>query len=158
MPERPQLLGAFGQQLRHWRGCAGVSQLALAAQAGTTPRHVSFIESGRSRPGRDLVLRLADALQVPLRDRNALLASAGLPPAFAVHELGDEAMRLLRFVLDNVLRSHEPFPAWIVGRGLRFLSANRAAEALFPGLCQLAPAAIIDLWYGAGPFRDLVEN
>src|SRR6266851_1416873 len=77
MSRDPQVLSPFGQQLRHWRRRSGVSQLDLAVQAGTSPRHVSFIETGRSRPGRDLVLRLAAALDVPIRERNALLTSAG---------------------------------------------------------------------------------
>jgi transcriptional regulator with XRE-family HTH domain len=158
VPRDPQALSPFGHQLRRWRHAAGVSQLALAAQAGTTPRHVSFLETGRSRPGRPLVLRLADALDVPLRERNALLAAAGFPPAFPEHDLGDAAMRSVALVLDRVLRAHEPYPAWVVGRGLRFRAANRAAEALFPGLCTLPPEAIVDLWYGPGPFRALVEN
>jgi transcriptional regulator with XRE-family HTH domain len=158
VPRDPQTLSPFGHQLRHWRRCAGVSQLALAAQAGTTPRHVSFVETGRSRPGRTLVLRLAAALDVPLRERNALLAAAGFPPAFPENELSDAAMRPVALVLDRVLRSHEPYPAWVVGRGLQFRASNRAAEALFPGLCGCAPEAIVDLWYGPGPFRQLVEN
>jgi transcriptional regulator with XRE-family HTH domain len=74
-------LSPFGQQLRQWRRRSGVSQLDLALQAGTSPRYVSFIETGRSRPGRDLVLRLAAALDVPIRERNVLLTSAGLPAA-----------------------------------------------------------------------------
>ena len=135
-----------------------MSQLELAAQAGTTSRHVSFVETGRSRPGSDLVLRLAAALDVPLRERNELLAAAGLPHAFPAFELGAESMRPVQRVLDHLLRTHEPYPAWVGGRGFRFLASNRAAEALFPGMCSLAPETIVDLWFGAGPFRQLVEN
>src|SRR5687767_2184942 len=72
-------LSPFGQQLRHWRTRSGMSQLTLSSLAGTTPRHLSFVETGRSRPGSDLVLRLATALDVPVRERNALLVAAGLP-------------------------------------------------------------------------------
>jgi transcriptional regulator with XRE-family HTH domain len=151
-------LSAFGQHLRYWRTQARLSQIELAAEARTTPRYVSFIESGRSRPGRDMVLRLASALDVPLRERNVMLASAGLPPAFPALDLDDAAMKPLRHVLDRVLRGHEPYPAWIVGRGLHFVSSNRAAERLFPGLCSMPAEQIIDLWYGLGPFRELVEN
>lgn len=158
MPPSPPPLSAFGHQLRQWRRRAGLSQIELAAQAGTTPRHLSFIETGRSRPGRELVLRLASALDVPLRDRNALLAAAGLPAAFAARELDEREMRPVRLVLERALRTHEPYPAWVVGPGLRFLSANRGAEALFPGLCGLPPESIIDMWFGPGPYRELVEN
>jgi transcriptional regulator with XRE-family HTH domain len=78
---------AFGEQLRYWRRRSGHSELALAAEAGTTPRHVSFLETGRSRPGSDIVLRLAQVLDVPLRERNRLLVAAGLPPAFGEQHL-----------------------------------------------------------------------
>lgn len=135
-----------------------MSQLDLAAAAGTTTRHVSFLETGRSRPGQELVLRLATTLDVPIRERNALLAAAGLPPAYPDHPLSDQAMRSINLVLDRVLHTHEPYPAWVVGRGLQFLRSNRAAESLFPGLCSRSPESIVDLWYGPGPFRELVEN
>lgn len=135
-----------------------MSQLELAAHAGTTPRHLSFIETGRSRPGADLVLRLAAALDIPIRERNALLVAAGLPPVYPAFALEDAAMKPVRKVLDRILVSHEPYPAWAVARGFRFVASNRAAESLFPGMCALSPEAIVDLWFGAGPFRDLVEN
>src|SRR6266536_1423032 len=96
----------FGQQLRQWRRRSGTSQLDLALQVGTSPRHVSFIETGRSRPGRNLVLRLAAALDVPIRERNALLTSAGLPPAYPDRELTDQTMRPIKLVLDRVLAGH----------------------------------------------------
>lgn len=158
MSRAQHVLSPFGQQLRQWRRRSGVSQLNLALQAGTSPRHVSFIETGRSRPGRDLVLRLAAALDVPIRERNALLTSAGLPPAFPARDLTDQAMRPVKLVLDRVLRGHEPYPAWVVGRGMQFLASNRGAEALFPGMCSLQPHEIVDLWFGPGLFREMVEN
>jgi transcriptional regulator with XRE-family HTH domain len=148
----------FGQQLRHWRTRAGKSQLELASDAGTTPRHLSFVETGRSRPGADLVLRLASALDIPIRERNALLLAAGLPPSFPAFALEDEAMKPIQRVLDRVLASHEPYPAWVGSRGFRFISSNRAAETLFPGMCSMSPEAIVELWFGPGPFRNLVEN
>jgi transcriptional regulator with XRE-family HTH domain len=155
---REATLSPFGQQLRHWRTRAGKSQLELASEAGTTPRHLSFVETGRSRPGADLVLRLATALDIPIRERNALLVAAGLPPSFPAFALEHEAMKPIQWVLDRVLASHEPFPAWVGGRGFRFFSSNRAAEALFPGMFSMSPEEIVDLWFGPGPFRDLVEN
>lgn len=135
-----------------------MSQLDLAAAAATTPRHLSFVETGRSRPGTDLVLRLAEALDVPIRERNALLGAAGLPPAFPQLALDDEAMKPIQRVLQRILTSHEPYPAWVGSRGFRFLASNRAAEALFPGLCAMSPAAVVEMWFGPGPFRELVEN
>jgi transcriptional regulator with XRE-family HTH domain len=154
----PDAPSPFGQQLRQWRRRIGVSQLDLALQAGTTPRHVSFLETGRSRPGRDLVLRLATALDVPIRERNTLLTSAGLPPAFPARDLTDQGTRPVKLVLERVLRGHEPYPAWVVGRGMQFLASSCGAEALFPGMCSLSPEKIVDLWFGPGPFREMVEN
>lgn len=148
----------FGDQLRHWRQRAGMSQLALANGAETTARHLSFIETGRSRPGRELVLRLAAALDLPLAERNALLVSAGLAPQFTARALSDAAMRPITLVLDKVLAAHEPYPAWVYARGLQAIRANAAADALFPGLCMMSPESIIELWFAPGPFRELVEN
>ncbi|MBL8680487.1 MAG: helix-turn-helix transcriptional regulator [Myxococcales bacterium] len=151
-------MSPFGQQLRLWRVRAGVSQLALAAIAGTTPRHLSFLETGRSRPGSELVLRLAAALEIPLRERNALLLAAGLAPAYPSLGLDDGVMKPVQRVLDRVLASHEPYPAWVGSAGFRFLASNHAAERLFPGMCAMSPEVIVDLWFGPGPFRELVEN
>jgi transcriptional regulator with XRE-family HTH domain len=156
--EKRKPASPFGERLRYWRRRFGLSQLDLAAQAATTPRHLSFVESGRSRPGRDLVLRLTAALDMPVRERNELLARAGLAPEFPSHDLDDRVMRPINLVLDKVLATHEPYPAWVVGRGLRFLRSNRAAEALFPGMCGMRPEEIVDLWYGPGPLRENVEN
>jgi transcriptional regulator with XRE-family HTH domain len=83
----------FGQLLRRWRTATGISQIDLAAQAGTTPRYVSFVETGRARPGRAVVLRLARALDLPVREQNALLLAAGLPPAYAERGLSDVEMQ-----------------------------------------------------------------
>lgn len=111
MPASPARISPFGHRLRRWRTIRRMSQLDLAIAAGTTARHLSFIETGRSRPGRDLILRLGDALDLPLPDRNALLAAAGLPSAFPAHDLGSQALAPVDKVLDTVLDSHEPYPA-----------------------------------------------
>ena len=108
--------------------------------------------------GAELVLRLARALQVPLRERNALLVAAGLAPAFTTHELQGAALRPISLVIERVLRGHDPYPAWVFARGLRPVAANVAGERLFPGLTAMSAEAIVDLWFGAGPFREMVEN
>lgn len=95
---------------------------------------------------------------MPLRERNVMLASAGLGHAFAAWDLDEDSMAPVRRVLDRVLRTHEPYPAWIVANGLRFVRSNAAAERLFPGMCDLPPEAIVDLWYGPGPMRQMVQN
>lgn len=105
-------------------------QLELASQAGTSPRYVSSLEKARSRPGRNLVLRLAAALDVPLRERNAMLTSAGLSPAFATRQLTDAPMLLVRIVLDRILRRHGPDPAWVVVEN--WLDVTRAGVVSLP--------------------------
>jgi transcriptional regulator with XRE-family HTH domain len=135
-----------------------MSQLHLAVAAGTTPRHLSFVETGRSRPRRDLILRIADALTVPLPERNTLLEAAGLPPAFPAHELGSHALEPVDRVLEKVLAGHEPYPAWVIRQPLTIVRANTGPEVLFPGLTELTPDQLIDWWYEPGPFQDQVVN
>ncbi len=139
-------LSPFGARLREWRKRRGFSQLDLAIEASTTPRHVSFIETGRSRPGRDLVQRLIDALQLPLREGNALLIAAGLEPVYSELPVDDDALSPVRHIIDRVLESHNPYPAFVFAPGLRILGANRTAETLFPGMSTLTPAQLIQAW------------
>jgi transcriptional regulator with XRE-family HTH domain len=115
----------FGRELRLWRGRRDLTQLELAHQAATTSRHVSFLETGRSRPSRDMVLRLARTLRVPLRQRNALLRAAGLPPHFPERELDDAALAPFRQVVDQLLEKHEPYPAFVIDARWRLLRTNR---------------------------------
>jgi transcriptional regulator with XRE-family HTH domain len=110
--------------LREWRRRRGVSQIDLAIRAGTTQRHVSFIESGRSAPGREMVIRLAESLEVPLRERNALLLSAGYAPAY--QETRWQDLTPIRTALEDILRGHEPYPAIVVDRHGDLVSANKA--------------------------------
>jgi transcriptional regulator with XRE-family HTH domain len=115
----------FGRELRLWRGRRGLTQLELAHRARTTSRHVSFLETGRSRPSSDMVLRLARTLQVPLRQRNGLLRSAGLAPHFPEHGLDDEALRPFRQVVNQILEKHEPYPAFVIDARWRLQQTNR---------------------------------
>src|SRR3954469_12814828 len=96
--------------LRTWRTRRRVSQLELAVRAGTTQRHVSFLESGRSAPGRTMIIRLAGSLDVPIRERNELLLAAGFAPAYSGHRLDAPELAPVRAALDNVLRGHLPYP------------------------------------------------
>lgn len=151
-------MSPFGHQVRRWRAIRRMSQLDLAIEAGTTARHVSFVETGRSRPGRDLILRVCEALRVPLPERNTLLRSAGFAAAYPAGDLGSPLLGPVDRVLDNVLRRHDPYPAWVVRQPFTFLRGNDAAETLSPGLTQLSPEQLIDVWFGPGPFRDQVQN
>src|SRR5215471_18775251 len=128
---RGRLEAAFGVQLRAWRQTRNVSQEALAARAGVSARHLSFVENGRSQPSRELVLALAGALDVPLRERNTLLTAAGFAAAFRSSSLDTEVMASLRRGIDHVLAQQEPFGAVVVDGGWDVIKMNRGAERLF---------------------------
>jgi transcriptional regulator with XRE-family HTH domain len=130
---------AVGHLLREWRTARGVSQLDLAMRAGFSARHVSFIETGRSQPSRQAVLVLAEALDVPLRDRNRLLEAGGYARVYRHTPLDAEDMRHIRGVLQFILDRHEPFGAVVLDRYSNLLMANAASQELFrtivdPGL------------------------
>lgn len=121
---------SFGEKVKSRRRSLGLSQLQLAVDAGVSSRHLSFIETGRSRPSRDMVLRLADELRVPLREQNALLLAAGFAPAFEQRDLDAPALSAVRAAAALVLASHEPFPAVAIDRHRNIVMSNRAAELL----------------------------
>jgi transcriptional regulator with XRE-family HTH domain len=120
--------------LREWRTRRRVSQLELAVRAGTTQRHVSFIESGRSAPGRSMIIRLAESLEVPIRERNALLLAAGYAPAYPQTPMDDPRLEPVRTALERILHGHLPYPAVVVDRHGDLVSANAAFHALTAGV------------------------
>jgi transcriptional regulator with XRE-family HTH domain len=148
----------FGRRLRAWRRQRGLSQLELAARAGTTPRHVSFLETGRSRPGTEMVIRLAGELDLPSREQNALLEAAGLPATCSHHPLGASEIAPFAAVIDSLLSRHEPFPAAVIDRYGAVLRANAAFERLSPGLTGLEPEELVDRFFGPGLWRDALVN
>src|SRR5881227_654671 len=109
-------LPTVGTLLRDWRRRRRLSQLDLALEAGVSARHLSFVETGRSRPSAEMVLHLAEALDVPLRDRNQLLLAAGYAPVYGQRGLEEPEMGPVREALQQVLRGHEPYPALVVDR------------------------------------------
>ncbi|MBY2934319.1 helix-turn-helix domain-containing protein [Rhizobium leguminosarum] len=121
---------SLGDHLREWRQRRRMSQLDLALEAEISQRHLSFIESGRSTPSRDMLLHLAERLDVPLRDRNPLLLAAGFAPVFAERALDDPALEPARRAIDMVLKGHEPFPAIAVDRHWTLIAANAAIAPL----------------------------
>jgi transcriptional regulator with XRE-family HTH domain len=123
-----------GDLLREWRQRRRVSQLDLALEAEISPKHVSFIESGRAQPSREMILRLAEHLDVPLRERNALLHAGGFAPMFAERSLDDPALASARAAVDLVLKAHEPFPALAVDRHWSLMAANSAVGFLLEGV------------------------
>ena len=124
----------IGLLLRSWREQRHLSQLDLATEAEISQRHLSFVESGRSAPSRDMVLRLAEQLDVPLRERNAMLISAGFAPVFRDRPLDDPALVRAKATLDRILRAHEPYPALTVDRHWTMIAANAAVAPLFGGV------------------------
>jgi transcriptional regulator with XRE-family HTH domain len=119
--------------LREWRCRRRLSQLELALKADVSSRHLSFVETGRSRPSAEMVLHLAKRLDVPLRERNDLLLAAGYAPAYRQCELDALEMRPVRGAIEQVLTGHEPYPAVVVDRHWGLVSANRALASLVEG-------------------------
>jgi transcriptional regulator with XRE-family HTH domain len=119
-----------GPLLRDWRQRRRRSQLDLALEAEVSPRHLSFVETGRSKPSRELLLHLAEHLDVPLRERNALLLAAGYAPVYGETPMAAAAMAPVRDALDKILTAHEPYPAVIVDRRWDLVAANRPALAV----------------------------
>ena len=130
----PSSTAPLGALLRHWRRARHVSQHDLALKADTSARHVSFVETGRARPSRDMVTRLAEALEIPLRERNALLVAAGYAPLYRETGLTAPEMEAARRAVEFILRQQEPYPAIVVSRRWELLMANKAAAALFQRL------------------------
>ncbi len=122
-----------GDLLRNWRKRRGLSQLDLACEADISTRHVSFLETGRSQPSRTMLLHLSERMDIPLRDRNALLVAAGFAPVFSEHRLEDPEMQAARQAVDLVLTGHEPHPALAVDRHWNLVAANRAVAPLLAG-------------------------
>lgn len=131
----------IGPLLRGWREQRRVSQLELALRAGSSARHISFIETGRSRPSEEMVLRLAEHLDVPVRERNSLLLAAGYAPHYPETPLDDPAMDALREGLERLIQGYEPYPAFVVDATYNVVAANRGIAMLFNDLPEhlLAP-------------------
>ncbi len=122
-----------GDLLREWRQRRRLSQLDLALEAEISTKHLSFVESGRAQPSREMVLHLAERLEVPLRERNVLLVAAGFAPVFRERQLADPALASARQAVDLVLKGHEPYPALAVDRHWTMVAANAAVAMLIGG-------------------------
>jgi transcriptional regulator with XRE-family HTH domain len=120
----------IGDHLRDWRQRRRMSQMDLALEADISTRHLSFLETGRSQPSREMVLHLAEQLEIPLRERNALLVAAGFAPVYSQRSLDDPALAAAREAVDLVLKGHEPYPALAIDRHWNLLAANAALMPL----------------------------
>jgi transcriptional regulator with XRE-family HTH domain len=123
----------FGAHLRHWRLHRRLSQQGLAEEAEISTRHLSFVETGKAMPSREMVLRLAERLDVPLRERNAMLVAAGFAPMYRERPLEDPELAPARKAVDSILAAHEPWPALAVDRHWNLLAANRMVPHLMQG-------------------------
>lgn len=124
----------MGALLREWRQRRRLSQLDLALAADTSARHLSYVETGRSRPSREMVLRLSTALDVPLRERNTLLLAADYAPAYQESDLNDKNLASVRAALETMLAAHEPYPAVVVDRLWTVVTGNKAMQILMTGV------------------------
>ena len=124
----PETTRPVGDLLREWRRHRRLSQLELATGAEISTRHLSFVESGRAQPSRDMILHLAEYLDVPLRERNAMLMAAGFAPMFPERPLADASMAPARRAIERVLAGHEPYPALAVDRHWTLVTANAAVS------------------------------
>jgi transcriptional regulator with XRE-family HTH domain len=153
---------AVGELLKQWRRIRRKSQLDLALDARVTQRHVSFVETGRANPSREMLLTLADALDIPFRARNDLFLAAGYAPVYRETNLEDEEMSLARFALDRILEQHEPFPAVVMDRRWNLVRTNRGAERLFGSLIDLGaippPANVLRLMFDPRWIRPAIAN
>ena len=130
---------AFGRLLKGWRGRRGFSQLDLAVAARTTQRHLSFIESGRAKPSREMILRLSTTMGLSLRQQNALMLAAGYAPVWRERDLSAPDLAVVNGALDYMLGQHEPYPAFVIDRCWNLLRANKGALNLTEFLTGAAP-------------------
>jgi transcriptional regulator with XRE-family HTH domain len=155
-------LAKVGPLIAYWRNQRRLSQLALATEAEVSPRHLSFIESGRSNPSRDMVLLLASVLDVPLRERNRLLAAAGFTPAYRETALDQPQLAVVTQALDAILAQQRPFPAVVLDRGWNIVRANDAGERFFAfllaGQSPPSPPNVLRLIYHPQGLRPFITN
>jgi len=155
------MVNPVGEQLRQWRQRRRMSQLDFALEADISTRHLSFLETGRSQPSREMVLRLAELLEIPLRERNILLVAAGFAPVFAERSLQDPLLGSARTAVDLVLKGHEPYPALAIDRHWTLIAANRSVTPMLagiePGLLQ-PPVNVLRMSLHPGGLAPRIAN
>lgn len=158
----------FAHLLKRWRAARKLSQLELALAAGVSQRHVSFLEVSRAQPSRDMVIQLANALSLPLREQNSLLGAAGFAPVYGETSLDDPSMGPIRQALDMLLRHQDPFPATVADRAWNLLQGNAAmhrllalagdAEAMWARVCPEGPRNVFKLTLHPEGMRPYIAN
>jgi transcriptional regulator with XRE-family HTH domain len=159
---RPRKASSVGALLQDWRKLRHLSQLALAMNADVSPRHVCFLETGRARPSREMILHLAKALDVPLRERNMLLIAAGFAPVYRETTFDSPELGRVRQALDAILRQQEPYPAVVMNRCWDVLATNVAAQRFFGFLlgdrAASAPPNVIRMMFHPSWLRPYVHD
>jgi transcriptional regulator with XRE-family HTH domain len=156
-----QVKNGFGPRLKWWRAQRGLSQLELAVTAETSQRHLSFLESGRAAPSREMVLRLCAVLDIPLRQQNALMLGAGFAPVWRESDLAAPELAQVNGALDYMLAQQEPFPAFVVDRRWNLLRANTGAVSMVTFLLGSAPTGqvnLADALVAPDVLRPFIEN
>lgn len=149
----------FSIMLREWRITRGMSQLDLALEADVSARHISFMESERARPSTEMVLRLSEALDLPLRERNAMLVAAGFAPQFGDSDWNSAAMAEVRHAANLLLKAHEPHPAVVLDADFNILDANPGALGMVGASREdLGQINLVDLVFVPGPVRRSIVN
>lgn len=153
----------FGPLLRQWRTARRMSQQQLAIESEVSTRHISYVENGKSSPSREMVLILASALDLPLRERNSLLASAGYAPVYRETNLCEPEMLPVRRAFDTILRHHEPYPAVVLNRGWSVVTMNQAFARLFafflePPFDPIVGQNVMHSLFHPGGIRPYVDN
>lgn len=148
----------FGGELRYWRRLRGLSQMDLASKASTTPRHVSFMETGRSRPSGQMVLRLVEALDVPQADRNEMLVAAGFEPIYESPGMADQDRLACERVFQQLLKVHEPYPALLLNRWYDVIVKNEAAKRFLPSGGGADRVNMIEIIFAQEGFRSMARN
>ncbi|HTV84675.1 MAG TPA: helix-turn-helix transcriptional regulator [Dyella sp.] len=155
-------VGDLGQLLRHWRDVRGISQLNLALDAGMSQRHLSFVESGRSTPSRQVLTSIAQALDVPLRERNAIFLAAGYAPLYSEASWDAQEMQGIKRALDRMLCQHDPFPAIVMDRYWNVLAANASSPRFFGWFIDMAarkgPRNMLHLIFDPDGMRPFVAE
>jgi transcriptional regulator with XRE-family HTH domain len=144
MSRRMGAMTAVGDHLREWRQRRRMSQLDLALEAEISARHLSFLETGRSTPSREMILHLAEQLEIPPRERNVLLVSAGYAPVFPERGLDDPALAAARAAIDQVLEGHKPYPAFAIDRRWNIVASNGALPRMYDGVAPHLLAAPVN--------------
>ena len=162
MQHAPSEGRALGALLQYWRHARNLSQLALAHEADVSPRHVCFLETGRAKPSREMVLHLAETLDVPLRERNGLLLAAGFAPVYRESTLDDRALLPVRTAIDAILKQQEPYPAVVMNRHWDIVATNGAATRFFSmllnGRTPRGADNVLRLMFHPDGLRPSVQN